>query len=104
MMEDTIARDAPGAWGSDYDREKFLPLKNLVTLSLDDPDGYRGAAHRQAPTQEHRIAKDFASPGFYPGVIKPGSWRVVVNVHALITESCIGNLEILTEEETEQDA
>ena len=35
-----------------YDEYKqYLPLKNLVTLSLDDPGGYRGAAHRQDPAR-----------------------------------------------------
>lgn len=59
----------------------YLPVNNLITLSLDDPNGYRGAAHRQDNEQVHIINSDFASPGFYKGEIEEGEWSVVLNAH-----------------------
>ena len=88
IAKENIERDAPGEWGKGFDPKTFLPLKNLITVSLDDPDGYRGCAHRQPPEQIHILAEHTASPGFYPDKIKPGAWSLTLNVHALITETC----------------
>ncbi len=61
--------------------EDFMPVKNLITLSLDENGSYRGAAHRQADKQHHEISESFASPGFIKGKIHAGKWRIVLNVH-----------------------
>ena len=61
--------------------QDFMPVKNLITLSLDDNGEYRGAAHRQADKQHHEISKEYASPGFIKGEIHSGKWQVVLNVH-----------------------
>lgn len=61
--------------------EDNLPVKNLITLSLDDSTSYRGAAHRQSNEQEHIISEDYASPGFIKGKIIDGEWKIVLNVH-----------------------
>lgn len=61
--------------------EDFMPVNNLITLSLDGNGVYRGAAHRQANEQRHEIGEDYASPGFLKGKIDAGSWQVVLNVH-----------------------
>ena len=73
-----------------------LPVKNLVTISVDENGSYRGAAHRQSNNQEHIIGRDFASPGFIPGEIKPGDWDIVLNVHSV---SCDVDYQILVEGE-----
>lgn len=59
----------------------YLPVKNLITLSLDDNGIYRGAAHRQSNEQEHIISEDYASPGFTKGKINDGEWDIMLNVH-----------------------
>ena len=93
-----LRRDA-GAYRSAYpSAETFLPLKNLITLSLDAPDGYRGAAHRQANSQVHTITEHTASPGFLPGKLLAGQWRLVLNVHALVTPFCDCRVEIEAQE------
>ncbi|MCC8072713.1 MAG: hypothetical protein LIO62_01100 [Clostridiales bacterium] len=61
----------------------YLPVKNLVTLSVDDNGIYRGAAHRQDSEQEHIIGIDFASPGFTKGKINAGEWDIILNVHSV---------------------
>lgn len=62
----------------------YLPVYNLVTLSLDDPTGYRGAAHRRATEQCHRLTADSASPGFLPGEVRPGQWQAVLSAHCVL--------------------
>lgn len=69
---------------SDKDPYHYLPAKNLVTLSLDSPSGYRGAAHRQDAKQVHQIGADAASPGFCAGPIEPGRWRLSLNGHCIM--------------------
>ncbi len=103
LSEDCLLRDA-GAFRGEYPAaDRFLPLKNLVTLSLDDPRGYRGAAHRQAPRQVHKLSASEASPGFYKGAISAGEWKLTLNVHALVTEFCDCAIKIEAEA-GEQDA
>lgn len=96
--ERCLQRDA-GAYRAQYPAaEVFLPLKNLITLSLDDPNGYRGAAHRQADSQVHIVTETTASPGFLTGKLPAGQWRLVLNVHALVTPFCDCRVKIEVEE------
>lgn len=92
MIRGAILREGldmtPDQW------EDMMPLGNLITLSLDDPTGYRGNAHRRDVCQEHHLREGFASPGFYPGEIIPGKWRAGIHIHALVTEQCCFRLEI----------
>lgn len=69
--------------GNQYNAEPsdFMPIKNLITLSLDENGKYRGAAHRQADKQHHEISRDFASVGFEKGEITSGEWTLMLNVH-----------------------
>lgn len=88
LIKENLIRDAGDDWTEYTDYEEFLPLKNLVTLYLRSPEGFRGAAHRQADKQYHEIGKDFASPGFLRGDIPSGRWELCLNVHALVTDIC----------------
>ena len=82
----------------DEDIKKFLPIVNLITLSLDDPEKYRGCAHRHSPTQRHSISLESASSGFYKGEIISGEWKVNLHVHALVTDYCECKLKVEAEE------
>ena len=99
LIKENILRDAPEDADRYTDFEEFLPLKNLVTLSLDSPDGFRGAAHRQDESQLHEIGESFASPGFLKGKITAGQWRFALNIHALVTDSCTCRIKIEGEAE-----
>lgn len=79
--------------------EHYLPLKNLITLSVDDPAGYRGACHRQDPVQELFISEASASPGLMKGPVLPGAWQITLSLHSIVTESCHYRLQIWTSEE-----
>ena len=59
-------------------------INNLLTLTILDPDGFRGAAHRHGEVVEVVIQENAASPGFYPGPIQPGAWTVLVDTHMIM--------------------
>jgi hypothetical protein len=80
--------------GSDVSMKKFLPLKNLITVSIDGPNGFRGACHRQDPEQHLFLAADSASPGLMPGPLAAGNWSITLSVHALVTETCTYRLVV----------
>lgn len=94
LIKENLIRDAGEEWTEYTDYEEFMPLKNLVTLYLRSPEGFRGAAHRQADSQYHEISEDFASAGFLKGKIVPGEWQLCLNVHALVTDFCVCHIEI----------
>lgn len=76
----------------------YLPVKNLITLSLDENGRYRGAAHRQSNDQTHIISENFASPGFIKGKINSGEWDIMLNVHFI---GCDADYNITVEGEAE---
>jgi hypothetical protein len=59
-------------------------IRNLLTLSLFDPRGFRGAGHRHAPQQEIVIARHEATPGFLPGDLEAGEWLVEIDCHCVL--------------------
>lgn len=96
LIEECLEKDA-GEFKKDYpDWEEFLPLKNLITLSLDSPEGYRGAAHRHDHEQTHILSEKDASAGFLKGEITAGEWRLTLSVHTVVTEECLCKIKIET--------
>ncbi len=94
LIEKNIKKDA-GDYADEYPSwEEFAPLKNLITVSVDDPDTYRGCAHRQDKDQVHIIRGEFASRGFYRGAIQSGQWKVVLNLHGIVTEEVNCRLKV----------
>jgi hypothetical protein len=72
--------------GFRYDRGGEDP-HSLMTLQLFDPAGFRGAGHRFAPRQTIWIGEDRATAGFVPGPIRPGGWKIEVDVHSVIARA-----------------
>ncbi|MGQ4668076.1 CehA/McbA family metallohydrolase [Metabacillus halosaccharovorans] len=70
------------------------PIRNLLTLSLDDPDGFRGARHYHSPVQQVIVHEENSTPGFLNKGNRAGLWSVTVSVHALVTECCHIKLRI----------
>ncbi len=97
LIRENILRDAPEDIDRYTDYEEFMPLKNLVTLSLDSPVGFRGAAHRHDEKQYHVISKDCASPGFLKGEIIAGQWILSLNIHAVVTDICTCRIKMEVE-------
>jgi hypothetical protein len=66
-----------------YDPGQPFP-HSLLTLSLFDPRGFRGAGHRYSPRQTIELGPGAATPGFVAGPIPAGEWMVEVDVHCVI--------------------
>ena len=105
-IETALEKYIPEDWRSRYGGwEDYVPLVNLVTLSLDHNEHYIGCAHRHAPIQKHIISADFASPGFYRCSLTAGAWQAVINVHAVVSPQVHYELKVygLTEEEAARE-
>lgn len=70
------------------------PLNNLLTLSLDDPRGFRGCAHRHSPDQSITVGRASATPGFIPGPAPAGRWTATVSVHCVVTPRCTFRVQV----------
>jgi hypothetical protein len=79
--------------------ERYLPLNNLITVSVDDPEGYRGACHRHDPEQLLYLAERDSSPGLTKGKLIAGQWSVTLSFHAIVTEQCSYQLTAWASEE-----
>ncbi len=99
LIKENILRDAPEDADAYTDYGKFMPLKNLITLSLNSPEGYVGAAHRQDSEQQHEIGEAFASPGFIKCKPVNGEWNLSLDIHAIVTDKVICKVKIEAEEE-----
>ncbi|NQX68282.1 hypothetical protein HQN90_19340 [Paenibacillus alba] len=78
--------------------KKYLPLRNLLTVSLDDPAKFRGACHRKDISQQLFLTAEEASPGLMPGPLVAGKWSVTLSFHAIVTETCDFKLVVWEEE------
>ena len=64
----------------DSELEAFLPLKNLLTLSVDSPGGvYIGAAHRAYTDHTVILTELKSSRGFIPVRIEAGEWVLTLS-------------------------
>lgn len=91
LVKENLQRDGYEDTGA---YKEFMPLKNLITLSLNSPEGYVGAAHRQASQQHHEISEEFASVGFDRVKITAGEWKLALNLHAVVTDECNCEIEV----------
>lgn len=62
---------------------------NLLTLSVFDPQGERGTGHRGQPTQHVTLSAVEATPGYLPGPILSGEWRVMINTNLILPEASV---------------
>ncbi len=59
-------------------------LDNMLTLSLFDPHGFRGARHRGGARHDVRIDAYAATPGYLPGALPAGEWIVEIDTHRIM--------------------
>ncbi len=67
----------------------FAPLvvegrENLLTLTLFDPGGFRGAGHRAGAVHRVSIAPAAATPGYFAGPLPPGEWLAQLDTHLIM--------------------
>jgi hypothetical protein len=64
--------------------ESAQGMKHLITLTVFDPAGFRGAGHRGGSEHRVRIAADKATPGYLPGPLPAGAWIVQLDTHRIM--------------------
>ncbi len=85
-------------WHSDGDADG---LSNMLTLTVFDPEGFRGAGHRMGEPRDGGHAHDVsisvtnATPGYSAGTIQPGNWAIVIDAHRITgAEPCFYRLDV----------
>ncbi|MGH2819326.1 MAG: CehA/McbA family metallohydrolase [Actinomycetota bacterium] len=69
-----------------YGPGEIAGVHNLLTLSVFDPRGFRGAAHRWSQAQTITLDPYAATPGFLPGPIVSGRWRIELDAHEIVND------------------
>ncbi len=59
-------------------------LANMLTLTLFDPHGFRGARHRGGRQHAVTISAAAATPGYLAGALPAGEWVVQIDAHRIM--------------------
>jgi hypothetical protein len=59
-------------------------INNMITLTVFDPSGFRGAGHRHGSTHLVRLEGATATPGYTPGPLPAGEWTVQLDTHMIM--------------------
>ncbi|MBX3000284.1 MAG: PHP domain-containing protein [Caldilineaceae bacterium] len=59
-------------------------IRNMLTLTLFDAEGFRGAGHRQGDVHEVTLTPSTATPGYYPGPLPAGEWMAQIDTHMIM--------------------
>jgi hypothetical protein len=80
-------------------------ITNMVTLTLFDPQGFRGAGHRGGNQHTVRIDAREATPGYMPGPLPAGEWVVQLDTHMIMPgEALHYTLTVTTAGQVDQTA
>lgn len=76
-------------------------LSNMLTLTVFDPYGFRGAGHRMGERRdggrvhEVTLSASHATPGYIAGALPGGEWSAVIATHRITgTEPCAYRLDV----------
>ena len=87
-IDDGFEKYAPEPYRKGYKPwYEYLPVKNLLTVSLD----------RQDSRQTHIISETESSRGFIKTRLTSGLYRITINVHALVTDECTFDIKVFGE-------
>jgi hypothetical protein len=67
-----------------YAPQRVHGIKNLLTLTLFDPHGFRGARHRSGTEHHVTLSATEATPGYRPGALPEGVWTVEIDTHMIM--------------------
>lgn len=74
------------------EKEHYIPVKNLITISLDKDGVYLGNAHRWESLKDYVISVGRVSRGFVHPEKIAGEWRGMLHLHEILSERCDGHL------------
>lgn len=73
-------------------------ISNLLTLTIFDPQGFRGAGHRGGDTHEVELTLTAATRGYLVGDLPAGEWTVQVDTHMVLPDTPVHyTLEVTAE-------
>ncbi|MGP6139891.1 hypothetical protein [Jeotgalibaca sp. A127] len=72
--------------------KQYLPVENLVTLSLAYENHYLGARHTKDSDQKIVLSEKESSLGFPTLPIKKGEWELQLNVHNTCSPELIAHV------------
>lgn len=93
-IPDYIPEDKMGIYGN---VENYLPLENLITLSLDHNGNYMGAHHCKESVQNIVISKTESTKGFSKQQISKGVWDIQMNLHCIVSKELNLKIKIVVE-------
>ena len=67
-------------------------VRNLLTVSINDPVSFRGAHHFFSEEQKIKINTEEATEGFIAGEIHEGYWEFIISCHGVFSEEVNGQL------------
>ncbi len=67
-----------------YAPQRSQGIRNLLTLTVFDPHGFRGARHRSGTEHHATLSATEATPGYFPGLLPAGTWIVEVDTHMIM--------------------
>ena len=73
---------------------ELCPLKNLISLAVKGPDGWRGEDHKFLCRRKIRLAEQDSTPCFTNGRNLPGQYELVLHVYAVFTDSLQYRVEV----------
>lgn len=79
----------PEACGRVLVHLQFTPARvagatNMITLTLFDPTGFRGAGHRGGAEHRVEITRTTATPGYRGGPVPAGEWIAQLDTHMIM--------------------
>ncbi len=78
-------------------------IPNLLTLTLFDPGGFRGARHRDGDEHRVRLTATEATPGYLPGPLPAGTWTAEIDTHMIMPGEAVRySLDVSVAEGTEK--
>ncbi|MEZ4637319.1 MAG: hypothetical protein R2856_20580 [Caldilineaceae bacterium] len=66
-----------------FDPAQAGDARNMLTLTIFDPNGFRGAGHRGGQDHVVEIRPDGATPGYLPGPLPAGAWTAQIDSHMI---------------------
>ncbi|WP_428911800.1 CehA/McbA family metallohydrolase [Niallia sp. Krafla_26] len=69
-------------------------VRNLLTVSINDPESFRGAHHNFNEDQTLIISDERATEGFIAGPIHEGYWEFIISCHGVFSEEVTGSLHV----------
>ncbi len=70
-------------------------VRNLLTVSVNERQNFRGAHHFFSENQNIRISEEHATEGFIPGKINEGHWEFIISCHGVFSEEVNGRIEVI---------